>query len=133
MLHEFSALSLKNDLLLKMQDQDVYFDLPSSAINLVLSLLDCGTASFVMPNFCDGNQNRLKKLMVAVRSKCQGLRQFKAINLAQGKVRFLKQMIVRTLPHLANLQVVQLPTVHCSNSDLQLIAEKLPCLVYVFF
>jgi hypothetical protein len=126
-------LSIKEDLLSMIQEQDVCSNLPPSAImDLMLRLVDCGTASFVMPNLSEGNMNRLQRLMATVRSKCQGLKRFKVNDLAQGKVRYLKQLIVRTLPSLNNLQVVNLRTVQFSNPDLQLIAENLPNLVYVF-
>jgi hypothetical protein len=101
-------------------------------MDFVLSLLDCGTASFVMPHWSEGNMNRLQRLMATVRNKCQGLRRFKVISLTHGKVRFLKQMIMRTLPSLNNLQVVNLRTVQFSNSDLKLVAANLPNLVYGF-
>jgi hypothetical protein len=77
---------------------------------------------------------RMQRLMATVRSKCQGLKRFKVMNdLSQGNAHFLyKELIIRTLPSLNNLQVVDLYTMQFSNAYLQLVAENLPNLVYVF-
>jgi hypothetical protein len=129
-LCELSAATIKTDLLVSFEKKDVYHNLTPTALKFTLKLLHDGTISFQMPCYKKESEQRVLQLLDAVSDQCEDLRRFSALPLAEGgRARFPKQIILRSLRCLPEIQVLRIPTKKFSNTDLRIIAAELPMLV----